>query len=159
MLEKMLQDLIVFMLVFTVFFAMYSVGMVILLADHGAAAGPYASLSSAGIEAFLLLIDNHELGYHELHELSAVAAYAFVSYAFLVVVMLLNVLIAMMGATFARVSDDAHREYLMARARLICHVDEEKEVAAEWWLPREQVVRAEQSYDRAELDGTGGSIS
>lgn len=146
MLEKMVEDISIFMTVFFVFYSMYTIGMVVLLQPFGAAAGPYATVSGASTEAFLLLVDNNEMEFQDLAAVSSVGAVAFCTYAFLVVVMLLNVLIAMMGATFARVSDDAHREYLMARARLICYIDEEYDPAeaAEHWQASEQVVRADE---------------
>ena len=75
---------------------MYITSMVIMLRPLGASAGPYANIWSAAREACLLFIDNNELDFADLESAatSSVAPFAalfFGAYAFLVVVMLLNV--------------------------------------------------------------------
>lgn len=100
--------------VLAVFYMCYTTSMIVLLG--GQPGTPYRTVLGAMEEGFLLLIDSHTFSYSDFtSEEQSLPAFIFCLYAFLVVVMLLNVLIAMMGATFARVSANAEREWLLIK--------------------------------------------
>eukprot|EP00004_Rigifila_ramosa_P002325 TRINITY_DN1241_c0_g1_i1.p1 TRINITY_DN1241_c0_g1~~TRINITY_DN1241_c0_g1_i1.p1 ORF type:complete len:746 (+),score=207.97 TRINITY_DN1241_c0_g1_i1:231-2240(+) len=81
----------------------------------------YGTIGSAVVSLFLLAVGTGNIDEPDLADarLPVLAVFLFISYAVIVLVLLLNMLIAMMGYTFSRVYSNADKEWMLQWASII----------------------------------------